>query len=164
MVKPHGGDLQRQIAVYQVLHERYVSNAGLQWQVAVYIIAAQAALLAGVVAARSAGIRLSLGVADAIVGIAGILVCRRIELTAWVDREHLDRIEEAFLPGDPLFHLHHDDSFVERVDRHGLSVSERTGIRRLDLRIARRVAPGFALALLMAILGAASIGVAVFAA
>lgn len=160
MVRPGGDELQRRIAVYHVLHDRYVSNAGLQWQVAVYIIAAQTALLAGVVAASSPGIRFPLAVADAIVGVSGILVCRRIELTAWIDREHLDRLEEVLLPDDPLFHLHHGDNFVRRLERRGLSVSERSPIRRLDLKVATHVPPGVGLAVLMMVLGAAGLLIA----
>jgi hypothetical protein len=153
-------DLQRQLAVYRVLHDRYVSNAALQWQVAVYIIAAQAALLAGVVAAQSLPIRLSLGIADAIVGILGIFVCRRIELTAWIDREHLDQLEEIIAPDGPEFRLHHGDTFVQRLDRRGLSFSDRNLLRRLDLRIARFMRPGIGLAVLMTVLCGASLLVA----
>lgn len=154
-------DLQRQLAVYQVLHSRYVSNASLQWQVAVYIIAAQAALLAGVVAAQSPPVRLTLGAADAVVGILGVFVCRRIELTAWIDREHLDQLEMIIAPGRPEFHLHHGDTFVQRLDRRGLSFSDRNFMRRLDVRIARFMRPGMGLAVLMMVLGAASLLVAV---
>jgi hypothetical protein len=153
-------ELQRQLAIYRVLHERYVSNAGLQWQVAVYIIAAQAALLAGIVAARTSGLRIALGVAIAVVGILGILVCRRIELTAWIDREHLDELEAIIADGQPQFLLHHGDNFVERLDRRGLSFSRKNAIRRLDLFVARHARPGVGLALLMAILGLAGVLIA----
>src|SRR5260221_12940202 len=118
-------ELQRQLAVYQVLHDRYVSNAGLQWQVAVYIIAAQAALLAGVVAARSLLLSLFLAAADAVVGIGGILVCRRIELTGWIDREHLDELESIIAHDHPEVRLYHRETFVQPLERRGLSVSDR---------------------------------------
>lgn len=150
-------DLQRQLAVYQVLHDRYVSNAGLQWQVAVYIIAAQAALLAGVVAAQTLQLRLALGIADVIVGASGVLVCRRIELTAWIDREHLDALEAIIAKGQPEFRLHHGDTFVQRLERRGLNVSNRTKVRKLELRLARHVRPAAGLALLMMVLGVAAL-------
>ena len=150
-------DLQRQIAVYQVLHDRYVSNAGLQWQVAVYIIAAQAALLAGVVAAQASSLRLILGTVDLIVGSLGILVCRRIELTAWIDREHLDDLEATITRGHPEFRLYHGDTFVQRLERRGLSVSSRSRARKLDLQVARHVRPGVGLAVLMMALGIAGL-------
>ena len=152
-----GEELQRQLAVYQVLHDRYVSNAGLQWQVAVYIIAAQAALLAGVVAARSLPLSLFLAVANAVVGIGGILVCRRIELTGSIDREHLDELEAIIAGGQPEFRLYHGDTFGERLERRGLSRSDANLIRRLDLKIARRVRPGIGLAIVMTALGATSL-------
>ncbi len=149
-------ELQRQLAVYQVLHDRYVSNAGLQWQVAVYIIAAQAALLAGVVAARSLLLSLFLAAADAVVGIGGILVCRRIELTGWIDREHLDELESIIAHDHPEFRLYHGDTFVQRLERRGLSVSNRTRVRKLELRIVRHVRPAVGLAIVMMALGATS--------
>lgn len=154
---PQDEDLQRHLAVYRVLHERYVSNAGLQWQVAVYIIASQAALLAGVVAATSSLLRVALGLAAAVVGGLGILVCWRIELTAWIDREHLDRLEQRLIPEDPDFRLHHGDNFVARLERRGLSFADRNWIRALDVRVARHVRPGVGLAVLMAVLGLAGL-------
>lgn len=151
------GTLQRQLAVYQVLHDRYASNAGLQWQVAVYIIAAQAALLAGVVAAQTLSVSLALGIADMIVGVSGMLVCRRIELTAWIDREHLDDLEEIIVKDQPEFRLYHGDTFVQRLKRRGLSVSDQTTVRRIELRIVRHVRPAVGLALLMIVLGIAGL-------
>jgi hypothetical protein len=145
------------LAVYQVLHDRYVSNAGLQWQVAVYIIAAQAALLAGVVAARTTSLRVALGIASALVGASGVLVCRRIELTAWIDREHLDALEAIIAKGQPEFRLHHGDTFVARLERRGLNVADRTLVRRLELRVARHVRPAAGLAILMMALGLAGL-------
>lgn len=150
-------NLRRQIAVYQVLHDRYTSNAGLQWQVAVYIIAAQAALIAGVVAARSSSARWALGIADLIVGVLGPLVCRRIELTAWIDREHLDDLETIIAKGQPELWLHHGDTFVQRIERRGLRISRRSLVRRLDLHLARHVRPAVGLAVLMTVLGAAGV-------
>jgi len=152
-----GNTVQRQLAVYQILHDRYASNAGLQWQVAVYIIAAQAALLAGVVAAQTKSLSLALGVADMIVGVSGMLVCRRIELTAWIDREHLDALEAIIVKEHPEFRLHHGDTFVQRLERRGLSVSDQTKVRRLELRIVRHVRPAVGLALLMIVLGIAGL-------
>jgi hypothetical protein len=149
--------LRRQLAVYQVLHDRYASNAGLQWQVAVYIIAAQAALLAGVVAAQTLSVSLALGIADLIVGVSGMLVCRRIELTAWIDREHLDALETIIMKEQPEFRLYHGDTFVQRLERRGLKVSDQTTIRRIELRVARHVRPAVGLALLMIVLGIAGL-------
>jgi hypothetical protein len=152
--------LRIKLAIYQALHGRYVSNASLQWQVAVYVIAAQAALLAGTIATREAASRWALGGADLVVGLLGALVCRRIELTAWIDREHLDELEETLARDEPEFWLHHGDTFAERLDRRGLSISERNALRRLDLRVARHVRPGVGLAVLMVVLGATALFVA----
>jgi hypothetical protein len=152
--------LRRQLSIYQVLHNRYASNAGLQWQVAVYIIAAQAALLAGTIATREATPRWALGVADLTVGVLGALVCRRIELTAWIDREHLDALEDIIARGHPELKLHHADTFVERLERRGLHISNHGLLRRLDLQVARHVRPGVGLAVLMVVLGATALFVA----
>lgn len=141
-------------AIYQVLHDRYANNALLEWQVAVYTIAAQAALLVGVLAAPTGSPTWVFGSAALVVGVVGALVARRIELTGWLDREQLDVIEAELARGRPDLLLHHGDSFRQRVTRRGgLKSSQRTALHRLDARVTRFVPPGAMLAGLMFLLG-----------
>jgi hypothetical protein len=120
----------------------------------VYAIAAQAALLAGILAAPTGAPSWAFGVASLFVGVVGALVARRIELTGWLDREQLDVFEAEIAKGRPDLLLHHGDSFRQRLTRRGgLQSSQRTIAHRIDLKLTRFVPPGAVLAGLMLILG-----------
>lgn len=145
--------VQRLLAIYQVLHDRYATTTGLQWQVAVYTIAAQAALIAGIIAAPSSAVTWIFSVAALAVGVLGALTARRIELTAWLDREQLDELEADIAKDHPEWLLHHGDTFKQRLKRRGLQTAKRSRIHEFDLWLTRYVPPGSALALVMALLG-----------
>lgn len=147
--------LQVLLAIYAVLNSRYESNTTLQWQIPIYAFTAQAALLAGLIASRGET-SVGLGWLAFAVGFVGILVMRRIELTARWDRQLLSKFEDYLLGANSPWRLLHDDSFPARLDAHPL-LSASSILRQVDLRLAILLPPATLVMLLMLSLGCAGV-------
>src|SRR5579884_429884 len=97
-------DLPQELAAYQVLASRYASTTQAQWQVPLLAMTAEAALLAGILATKATSIAAILSAVSVVIACIAPLATRRIELTAWWDREMLDAYEANLLPPDLRLH------------------------------------------------------------
>jgi hypothetical protein len=147
------------VAVYGVANQRYMSNTSLQWQIPLYAVPAQVALVVGVTATEGTT-SILLGSAAALIGLVAVLVMRRIELTAQWDRRALDEFEAVLLPDRPALHLMHASQFRDRVRAKPLPPS-RSLLKRWEARWSLYPPPSFALMLLILTVGFAALGIAI---
>lgn len=149
------------IAVYQALNGRYSSNTTLQWQIPLYVLPVQAALIVGITAAEGY-VALALGVVGGLLGVLGAPVMWRIESVARWDRQALDEFESVLLPSRYSFlRLMHSAHFNDRTKRKPLRMGRSRFARFIERKILRFFPPSRVISGLLVLVGLIACGVAV---
>jgi hypothetical protein len=146
-------------ATYQVLGSRYSSTTTFQWQVPVFGLTAEGAVLAGVLAAKTQAAAVALAMVGLIVALAAVAVTRRVELTAWWDRGMLDRYEEVLVPEE--LRLYHELNVRQRLHRRKFRLNQRVPLD-IQLRIVMLAPPSFVLSLALITVSLTSLVLAIF--
>jgi hypothetical protein len=103
------------IAIYSVLANRYNANIALQWQIPTLSLTAQSFVIAAsATSVDYLSVQVALSVAICAIGIGSVLIMRRIELTAFMDRPMLDRYEELLVANSIVPPLHHGGRIPDR--------------------------------------------------
>lgn len=154
-----GPDLQQELAAYEVLSSRYTSTTQAQWQVPLLAMTAEAALLAGILATKATSIAAVLSVVSVVIACIAPLATRRIELTAWWDREMLDAYEQRLLPEG--WRLYHSLRLFERLRRRSFDLGQTGKLREFQLRLLQWAPPSLVLNLAVIAVSCACVAVAV---
>lgn len=153
-----GADPEALLTAYQVLFARYASTTQAQWQVPFLGMTAEAALLAGILASHARLISAILAIVSIVVAIACPAATRRIELTAWWDRDMLDDYERKLLP--PSWRLHHTMRLHERLGMREFKLGQTPEGLRIQGALVRLAPPSLVLNLAVAAVSSACIVVA----
>jgi hypothetical protein len=144
---------ERIVAVYQALNARYSSNTTLQWQVPLYVLPVQAALIVGISGAEGS-FALVLGAVGVLLGIVGAPVMWRIESVARWDRQALDEFEATLLdPRDAHLRLMHSAHFNARLKEKPLQMGRSRVARFFEQRMLKRVPPSRMISGLLILVG-----------
>lgn len=155
------GDRDAELAAYQVLFARYASTTQAQWQVPFLGMTAEVALLAGILASQSRSISVTLAIVSIGIAIASPAATRRIELTAWWDRDMLDEYERKLL--SPGWRLHHTMRLHERLNVRGFNLGQSPALLQMQETLVRWAPPSLVLNLAVVAVSCACTAVAVVA-
>lgn len=144
---------ERVIPVYQALNARYSSNTSLQWQVPLYVLPVQAALIVGITATEGFW-AFVLGVVAAAIGLVGVPVMWRIESVARWDRQALDEFESVLLPAhDADLRLMHSAHFNVRLNAKPLQMARSRFAGYFEQRVLKYFPPSRTIGFLLASVG-----------
>ncbi len=103
------------IAIYSTLFARYNANVALQWQIPTLAMTAQSFVIgASAASVNYLAVQIALSFAICAIGFGSVLIMRRIELSAFMDRPMLDRYEQLLVAGSGIPLLHHGGRIADR--------------------------------------------------
>jgi hypothetical protein len=147
--------------VYQALNARYSSNTSLQWQVPLYVLPVEAALIVGITATEGFW-ALGLGVIAAAIGLVGVPVMWRIESVARWDRQALDEFEAILLPAqDAGLRLMHSAHFNVRLDAKPLKMARSRFADFFEQRVLKYFPPSRTIGFLLGFVGLVALGMGI---
>src|SRR5215831_17404283 len=84
-------DIQALVAIYGALANRYNVNFTVQWQIPLLSMTAQSFLIAASAASeRFLMVQIALSASILLVGLSSVVIMRKIELSAFLDRPLMD--------------------------------------------------------------------------
>lgn len=95
------------LALHGVLAERYIATNSLQWQIPVLGLAAESFLIAANASSSALAVQAALSLAIFAVGLGSLVVMRRVEVSAFLDRPMLDHLEQMLIGDAPIPRLMH---------------------------------------------------------